>query len=111
MGVNVLVANVWNPLIKNIALRLRPYFASDKIQLLRKIDPDADIMDVAAQGYSFPSGHSSSAVAVYGSLAAHEKKNRLLRVWPSCCRCWWASPGWWWAPIIPRTCSAAGCWA
>ena len=67
-------------MIKNIALRLRPYFASDKIQLLRKIEPDADIMDVAAQGYSFPSGHSSSAVSVYGSLAAHEKRNRLLWV-------------------------------
>ena len=80
VGVNVLVASVWNPMIKNIALRLRPYFASDKIQLLRKIEPDADIMDVAAQGYSFPSGHSSSAVSLYGSLAAHEKKNRLLRV-------------------------------
>ena len=80
VGVNVLVACVWNPLIKNIAMRLRPYFASDKIQLLRKIEPDADIMDVAAQGYSFPSGHSSSAVSLYGSLAAHEKKNRLLRV-------------------------------
>ena len=77
-GVNVLAACVWNPLIKNIALRLRPYFASDKIQLLRKIEPDADVMDVAAQGYSFPSGHSSSAVSLYGSLASHEKKNRLL---------------------------------
>ena len=80
VGLNVLAANVWNPMIKNIALRLRPYFASDKIQLLRKIEPDADIMDVAAQGYSFPSGHSSSAVSVYGSLAAHEKRSRLLWV-------------------------------
>ena len=80
VGVNVLVANVWNPMIKNIFLRLRPYFVSDRIQLLRKIDGDADIMDVAAQGYSFPSGHSSSAVAVYGSLAAHEKKKKLLWV-------------------------------
>ncbi len=80
VGVNVLVACVWNPLVKNIVLRLRPYFASENIHLLRKIEPDADIMDVAAQGYSFPSGHSSSAVSLYGSLAAHEKKNRLLRV-------------------------------
>ena len=80
VGVNVLAANVWNPMIKNVAMRLRPYFASDKIQLLRKIDADADVMDVAAQGYSFPSGHSSSAVAVYGSLAAHEKKRKLLWV-------------------------------
>ena len=64
VGVNVLVANVWNPMIKNIFLRLRPYFVSDRIQLLRKIDGDADIMDVA----------------VYGSLAAHEKKKKLLWV-------------------------------
>ena len=80
LGLNVLMASVWNPMIKNVALRLRPYFASDKIQLLRKMEPDADVMDVAAQGYSFPSGHSSSAVSLYGSLAAHEKKRRLLWV-------------------------------
>ena len=47
VGVNVLVANVWNPLIKNIFLRLRPYFVSDRIQLLRKIDADADVMELA----------------------------------------------------------------
>ena len=80
VGVNVLVANVWNPLIKNIAMRLRPYFVSDRIRLLRLIDADADMMDVAAQGYSFPSGHSSSAVSVYGSLAAHERKNKVFLI-------------------------------
>lgn len=80
VGVNVLVANVWNPLIKNIALRLRPYFVSDKIDLLRMIDSGADKYDIAAQGYSFPSGHSSSAVAVYGSLAAHEKKKKVFLI-------------------------------
>lgn len=80
VGLNILVANVWNPLIKNVFLRLRPYFVSDKIDLLRLIDSSADKYDVAAQGYSFPSGHSSGAVSVYGSLAAHEKKNRLLLV-------------------------------
>ena len=80
VGLNILVANVWNPLIKNIFLRLRPYFVSDKVDLLRLIDTSADKYDVAAQGYSFPSGHSSGAVSLYGSLAAHEKKNRLLLV-------------------------------
>ena len=78
IGVNVLMANVWNPMIKNIALRLRPYFVDDKIQLLRLIDEGADPMDVAAQGYSFPSGHSANAVTAYGSLAAHEKKRKWL---------------------------------
>lgn len=79
VGVNVLMANVWNPLIKNIALRLRPYFVPGyNVKLLRLIDSSADPMDIAAQGYSFPSGHSSSAVASYGSLAAHEKKRKWL---------------------------------
>ena len=54
VGLNILVANVWNPLIKNVFLRLRPYYVSDKIDLLR--------------------------LSLYGSLAAHEKKNRLLLV-------------------------------
>ncbi len=81
VGINVLVANVWNPLIKNIVMRLRPYFVENyNVKLLRLIDSKADAMDVAAQGYSFPSGHSSSAVAVYGSLAAHKKNSRLLWV-------------------------------
>ncbi len=81
VGVNVLIANVWNPLIKNAVMRLRPYFVPGyDVKLLRLIDSEADAMDVAAQGYSFPSGHSSSAVAVYGSLAAHEKKKKLLWV-------------------------------
>ncbi len=81
IGVNVLMANVWNPLIKNAVLRLRPYFVPGyNVKLLRLIDSGADPMDVAAQGYSFPSGHSASAVAAYGSLAAHEKKRKLLWV-------------------------------
>ena len=80
LGLNVLMVNVWNPMIKNVFSRLRPYFASDKIQPLRPVDPDKDVMDVAAQGFSFPSGHSGNAVTLYGSLAAHEKKRRLLWV-------------------------------
>ena len=79
VGLNVLMVNVWNPMIKNAVLRLRPYFVSEyNVELLRPIDDSADIMDVAAQGYSFPSGHSANAVTVYGSLAAHEKKWKLL---------------------------------
>lgn len=79
IGVNVLAANVWNPMIKNLVLRLRPYFVKEyNVKLLRLIDESADPMDVAAQGYSFPSGHSANAVTVYGSLAAHEKKRKIL---------------------------------
>lgn len=79
VGINILMANVWNPMIKNLVLRLRPYFVEGyNVQLLRPVDKNADIRDVAAQGYSFPSGHSANAATVYGSLAAHEKKRKLL---------------------------------
>ena len=82
IGLNVLMANVWNPMIKNVVLRLRPYMVAEKsgyaIKALRPVDSSKDVMDVAAQGYSFPSGHSSNAVTAYGSLAAHEKKRKVL---------------------------------
>ncbi len=81
VGMNVLISNVWNPMIKNVVMRLRPYFVPGyHVKLLRLIDSNADAMDVAAQGYSFPSGHASNAAVVYGSLAAHEKKRKLLWV-------------------------------
>ncbi len=87
VGMNVLMANVWNPMIKNIVMRLRPYFvAGYDVKLLRLIDKNADPRDVAAHGYAFPSGHSASAVTVYVSLAAHEKKRKLL---------------WWLAAVLP----------
>lgn len=74
IGLNFLVAGVWNPMIKNIAMRLRPYFCSDNIDLKRLIDASADKFDVAAQGYSFPSGHSSGAATIYGSTALRLRK-------------------------------------
>lgn len=80
VGLNVLMVNVWNPMIKNIFLRSRPYMVNGNLKPLRLVDENADAMDIVAQGYSFPSGHSSNAVTVYGSLAAHEKKNRLFWV-------------------------------
>jgi len=75
----ILLSNCWNPMIKNVFLRRRPYFESDKIELLRKIDKTADAYDIKAQGYSFPSGHSTNGVVVYGSLA-HELKSKKLTI-------------------------------
>ena len=73
-GLNVLVGLVWNPMVKNVALRRRPYFDHDEISILRVVAPDADPMNIAAQGYSFPSGHSTNAAAAYGSVAVLLKK-------------------------------------
>ena len=74
IGRNVCVAMVANPLIKNVFLRFRPYMVCPQVKCLKPVDPSADIMDVAAQGYSFPSGHSSGSVSTYTSVGLFLKK-------------------------------------
>ena len=59
---------VFNTLCKNLVLRRRPYMDHNEIKCLKPVDRNADIMDVSAQGYSFPSGHSTNSVTVYSSL-------------------------------------------
>ena len=76
-GFNLLTANLWNPMIKNVCLRRRPYMDNPEILCLRQVDAEGDIYDVITQGYSFPSGHSTGAAALYGSIAAYKKKKRL----------------------------------
>ena len=74
IGRNACVAMVANPMIKNVFLRLRPYMVCPEVKCLKPVDSSADIMDVAAQGYSVPSGHSSGSVANYTSIGAFLKK-------------------------------------
>ncbi len=80
VGFNLLFANTLNPLIKNMVNRRRPYMDHAGIECLKPIDPKADVMDVVAQGYSFPSGHSSGSAAVYTSLPfyANNKRHKWL---------------------------------
>ncbi|WP_029230818.1 phosphatase PAP2 family protein [Butyrivibrio sp. VCB2006] len=74
VGINVMVGLVFNPLIKNIFWRRRPYFDHESIRCYRLVDSSADQYDIAAQGFSFPSGHSTNSSIVYGSLARFYKK-------------------------------------
>ena len=74
VGLSVLAGMVWCPMIKNVVLRRRPYFDHEEIGILRVVEPDADIYDITAQGYSFPSGHSANASSLYGIIAASMKK-------------------------------------
>ena len=74
IGRNACVAMVSNPMIKNVFLRLRPYMVCAEVKCLKPVDPSADIMDIAAQGYSFPSGHSSGSVSAYTSAGVFLKK-------------------------------------
>lgn len=80
IGRNASVAMVGNPMIKNVFLRLRPYMVCPEVKCLKPVDADADIMDVAAQGYSFPSGHSSGSVATYSSIGAFLKKKWAVAI-------------------------------
>ncbi len=77
VGLNVLMGLVWSPMIKNVFLRRRPYFDHEGIKILRVVDKSADANDIAAQGFSFPSGHSTNAVTVYASIAGQIKKRWL----------------------------------
>lgn len=80
VGLNLLVGVVLNPMIKNICLRRRPYFDTPEIKCLKPVKKDADIYNIAAQEFSFPSGHSTNAVTVYGSAAEYKRKNKILAV-------------------------------
>ena len=80
VGLNILVGLLLNPMIKNVFNRRRPYFDNPEIKCLKPVNKKADLYDIAAQEYSFPSGHASNAVAVYGSIAAFKKNNRVLTV-------------------------------
>ena len=74
VGLIAIMGLIWNTMIKNIVLRRRPYFDHKNIKILRVVDPSADIYDIAAQGYSCPSGHSTNVVTVFGSLALNLRK-------------------------------------
>ena len=79
VGINVLMGLIWNPMIKNVFLRRRPYFDHEGIKILRIVDKNYDAYDIAGQGFSFPSGHSTNAVTVYASVATQLKKR-----WMTC---------------------------
>ena len=79
IGTNIMAGILLNPMLKNIALRRRPYFDHPGIKCLRKVDASADAYDIAAQGYSFPSGHSANSAILYGSFPVVWKK-RIFRI-------------------------------
>lgn len=78
VGTNILVGLVLTPMLKNVLFRRRPYFDHESIKILKPVDGSADIYDISAQGYSFPSGHSTNAAILYGSLPMYKKGNKVL---------------------------------
>ena len=85
-GFTMVAASMWFPMIKNIVLRVRPYMAHpERVEALTVVQEDADPLDIIQQGYSFPSGHSANAAAMYGSIAREIRKKWM----------------WWLAVIVP----------
>lgn len=78
LGVNFCMAGIWNPMLKNVFMRRRPYFDNAGVRCLKPVESGADIYDINAQGFSFPSGHSSNSAVVYGSIARFSRKRRMI---------------------------------
>ena len=78
-GLNMLFASLFFPVIKNMVCRRRPYMDIAEIKCLKPVEPGADLMDVTAQGYSFPSGHSANSASSWGSLT-YLFKNKFIRI-------------------------------
>ena len=74
IGLLFIMGVIWCGEVKNVFLRRRPYFDHEGIACLRSVKAGADPLDIAAQGYSFPSCHAANVSSVYGGLAILAKK-------------------------------------
>lgn len=79
IGMYLSLVNIIYPCIKSSVKRLRPYMADSRIKCLKPVHSGADIYDVVVQEYSFPSGHASNSIAVYGSLMK-VTDSKILRI-------------------------------
>ena len=83
-ALRVLCASMFFPMLKNVVLRIRPYIAhaqqvdgqmaEGRIKVLTIVEKDADMWDSIQQGFSMPSGHSATSVAMYGGVALELRK-------------------------------------
>ena len=67
LAANLFSVCLWGSMLKNIALRRRPYFDHESIKCLRPAEK-GDIYDISLQGFSFPSLHSANAMNMFTLL-------------------------------------------
>lgn len=81
IGIGIVIGLVGNAFLKNLVVRRRPYFDSDRIKCLKPVHAESDIYDVAAQGFSFPSGHSTNSGMIFWGLLhrTYKKYEKLVR--------------------------------
>ena len=84
IGAAIMLANVSIGMLKNIFSRVRPWVASEQIELLRDVD-----------GFSFPSGHSANCTSLYPTTAYEFQKQKWLR---------------WAAVLVPLLCGLSRCY-
>lgn len=74
VGLHAAAAVGFGSMLKNCFLRRRPYFDHPAVQCLRAPNGSGDPMDIAAQGFSFPSLHALNITALFGSVTTYLKK-------------------------------------
>lgn len=74
MAAGLFVSLLGGSFLKNVVMRRRPDFDNSEIQCLRAPSGRGDVMDVAAQGYSFPSLHATETVVMFGYFYLWFKK-------------------------------------
>ncbi len=79
IGTFAITALMADVALNNLVMRRRPYFDHADVKCLKPRASGADPYDLQAQGYSFPSGHATNSVSVYGALGLNVK-NVLLKV-------------------------------
>lgn len=84
IGAAIMLANLSICMLKNIFSRVRPWAASQNIELLRDVD-----------GFSFPSGHSANCTSLYPTTAYEFRKQKWLR---------------WAAVLVPLLCGLSRCY-
>ncbi len=80
VGLNLITALSWSAMLKNCFFRRRPYFDHPEIKCLKAVDASAPAENLVAQGWSFPSAHSTSSVALYSTLPFYRKDSVVLRL-------------------------------
>lgn len=78
LALNVVCAQVFGSMLKNIVSRRRPYFDNENIEPLKAVDDKYDIYDIKGQGFSFPSGHCVNGASITTSLYRYTKNKILL---------------------------------
>lgn len=78
IAINLFTVGIWGTMIKNIALRRRPYFDHESIKPLRPVEA-GDINDITVQGFSFPSLHSVFSITLY-SMTARYIRNNIAKI-------------------------------